>query len=89
MRKIDAQEQKILRALTRNPRHSDNRISAMTGVPVRTVNRKRARLEEEGILSYYTVVERQAKSDSGAVRVWARAGTGSGRWSRSRPLRTG
>ena len=61
MRKFDRQEQQVIRALIRNPRFSDNRISALTGVPVRTVSRKRARLEEQGILTYYTGVEMQAK----------------------------
>ncbi|MEW6749986.1 MAG: Lrp/AsnC family transcriptional regulator [Candidatus Latescibacterota bacterium] len=59
MRKLDPQERLIIRALVRNPRYSDNRISAVTGVPVRTVSRKRARLEQEGILSYQAVVEMQ------------------------------
>lgn len=59
MRKLDKQEQQILRALTRNPRHSDNKVATLTGVPVRTVSRKRARLEKEGILSYRAVVEMQ------------------------------
>lgn len=54
MRKLDEQEEKIVRALTRNPRISDNRIALLTGVPVRTVNRKRKRLEEDGIVTYYT-----------------------------------
>ena len=60
MRKLDVQERSILRALIRNPRYSDNKVSALTGVPVRTVSRKRARLEREGILSYHAVVEMQA-----------------------------
>jgi len=60
MRKLDPQEEHIVRSLIRNPRCSDNKISALTGVPVRTVSRKRARLEQEGILSYYAVVEMQA-----------------------------
>jgi len=59
MRRLDSQERLVIRALVRNPRCSDNRISALTGVPVRTVSRKRARLEQEGILSYHTVVEMQ------------------------------
>ena len=59
MRKLDKQEQLILRTLIRNPRYSDNKVGALTGVPVRTVSRKRARLEEEGILSYRAVVEMQ------------------------------
>ena len=61
MREFDSHEQQVIRALIRNPRFSDNRISALTGVPVRTVSRKRARLEEQGILTYYTGVEMQAK----------------------------
>lgn len=59
MAKLDKQEQQIIRALIRNPRHSDNRISALTGVPVRTVSRKRARLEKENILSYYAGIDTQ------------------------------
>ena len=60
MKKLDQQEQQIVRALIRNPRCSDNKISVQTGVPVRTVSRKRARLEKEGVLSYHAVVEMQA-----------------------------
>jgi DNA-binding Lrp family transcriptional regulator len=60
MSTLDEQEQQIIRALIRNPRSSDNRISALTGVPVRTVSRKRARLERDGMLTYYTGVDRQA-----------------------------
>jgi DNA-binding Lrp family transcriptional regulator len=60
MRKLDEQERLIVRALIRNPRWSDNRISALTGVPVRTVSRKRARLEQEGLLSYYAAVDMQS-----------------------------
>jgi DNA-binding Lrp family transcriptional regulator len=60
MKNLDSQEKEIIRALVRNPRSSDNKISALTGVPVRTVSRKRSRLEQEGILSYSTVVEMQA-----------------------------
>jgi DNA-binding Lrp family transcriptional regulator len=61
MRCLDDQERRIVRALIRNPRCSDNRISALTGVPVRTVSRKRARLEREGILSYYAAIDMQAE----------------------------
>ena len=61
MRRLDDQERRIIRALIRNPRCSDNRVSALTGVPVRTVSRKRARLEQEGILSYYAYVDMQAE----------------------------
>ncbi|MEE2659005.1 MAG: Lrp/AsnC family transcriptional regulator [Candidatus Latescibacterota bacterium] len=60
MNELDEQEQAIVRALVRNPRTSDNRISQSIGVPVRTVSRKRARLEEAGVLKYYTAVELQS-----------------------------
>lgn len=45
---------KIIKALIRNPRFSDNKIGRLTGVPIRTVNRKRKIMEDEGLLSYYT-----------------------------------
>lgn len=61
MRYLDDQERRIIRALIRNPRSSDNRISTLTSVPVRTVSRKRTRLEQEGILSYYASMDMQAK----------------------------
>lgn len=54
MRKLDEQEIKIVKALIRSPRISDNQIGKQTGVSVRTVNRKRKKLEHEGFLSYYT-----------------------------------
>ncbi|MEI6351527.1 MAG: Lrp/AsnC family transcriptional regulator [Verrucomicrobiota bacterium] len=54
MRELDDQERLIARALIRDPRESDNGIGELTGVNVRTVSRKRQRLEQEGILSYFT-----------------------------------
>jgi DNA-binding Lrp family transcriptional regulator len=51
---LDEQERTIVRALIRDPRESDNAIGQSTGFNVRTVGRKRQRLEEEGILSYFT-----------------------------------
>jgi DNA-binding Lrp family transcriptional regulator len=56
-RLLDEQERAIVRALIRDPRDSDNAIGLKTGVNVRSVGRKRQRLEEEGILSYYTHVD--------------------------------
>lgn len=53
-RPLDLQEKKIVRALIRNPRFSDNQVAKHTGVPVMTVNRKRKRLEREGLLKYFT-----------------------------------
>jgi DNA-binding Lrp family transcriptional regulator len=53
---LDDQEKLIVRALIKDPRMSDHAISEKTGVPSKTVSRKRKRLEEEGILSYHTMV---------------------------------
>lgn len=61
MRALDEQEQMIARQLVRDPRQSDNAISEVTGVSVRTVSRKRQRLEEEGVLSYHTHVDLSAR----------------------------
>jgi DNA-binding Lrp family transcriptional regulator len=57
MRELDEQERLIVRQLIRDPRESDNGVGEITGVNVRTVGRKRQRLEQEGILSYYTNVD--------------------------------
>ena len=46
--KSDIQSKLIIRALIRNPRVSDNQIGLMTGVPIRTVNRKRKNMEKQG-----------------------------------------
>ena len=54
LRKLDNQEIKIVKALIRNPRISDNQIGLRTGVPIRTVNRKRKKMEDKGLLKYYT-----------------------------------
>ncbi|MGB8169472.1 MAG: Lrp/AsnC family transcriptional regulator [Chthoniobacteraceae bacterium] len=54
MRELDEQERLIVRHLIRDPRESDNGIGEATGVNVRTVGRKRQKLEQAGILSYFT-----------------------------------
>jgi DNA-binding Lrp family transcriptional regulator len=54
---LDEQERKIVCALIRDPRQSDNAIGESTGVNVRTVSRKRQRLEQRGVLSYYANVD--------------------------------
>ena len=51
-------ERKIVRELIRNPRSSDNQIAKKTHVPVMTVNRKRKRLEEEGLIHYYASLDK-------------------------------
>lgn len=60
-RQLDEQERHIVRALIRDPRESDNGIGETTGVNVRTVGRKRHRLEQAGILSYFTHLDLSAR----------------------------
>jgi DNA-binding Lrp family transcriptional regulator len=55
--KLDEQEQSICRELIRNPRLSDNQLAKKSGVPLKTVNRKRKRLEQSGTLSYLTLLD--------------------------------
>lgn len=57
MKPLDEQEKLIAKTLIKYPRESDNRIGEICGVNVRTVARKRQRMEEQGILSYYTQVD--------------------------------
>ncbi len=56
MVELDHFEKKILRELVRNPRVSDNQISHITGIPVKTVNRKRKILEEKGFINYISLL---------------------------------
>ncbi len=56
MKPLDDFEQRIIKQLVKNPRISDNQISKITKIPVKTVNRKRKKLEEEGVLTYTTIV---------------------------------
>jgi hypothetical protein len=51
---LDEHERAIVRTLIRDPRASDNAVGVKTGVNVRTVSRKRQRMEEDGVLSYLT-----------------------------------
>ena len=67
MREFDDQERAILRALIRNPRVSDNRIATTTGVPVRTVRRKRSRLENDSRVHYYAAIDRERGQGAAAI----------------------
>ena len=60
MRELDEEERLVVRHLIRDPRESDNGIGEATGVNVRTVGRKRQRLEQAGILSYFTHLDLSA-----------------------------
>lgn len=57
MKELDEQEKLIVKELIKNPRISDNQISKISGVPLKTVNRKRKILENIGVISYYTNLE--------------------------------
>jgi DNA-binding Lrp family transcriptional regulator len=59
-RPLDDQDKQILRALIRDPRESDNAIGIATGVNIRTAARKRQRLEEDGVLSFFAHVDLSA-----------------------------
>lgn len=50
-----------MRHLIRDPRESDNGIGEATGVNVRTVGRKRQKLEQAGVLSYFTHLDLSAR----------------------------
>ena len=56
-RPLDDQEKAIARQLIRNPRATDKSISEATGVPLRTVGRKRMKLEQAGLLRYWASVD--------------------------------
>jgi DNA-binding Lrp family transcriptional regulator len=57
MRDLDEQEITIAKALIKNPRTSDNRLGEEYGIPVRSVSRKRARLESDGLLRYFAEID--------------------------------
>ena len=54
MRDLDNNEKIIIKELVKNPRISDNQIAKNTGLAVKSVNRKRKKLEEDNILFYFT-----------------------------------
>jgi len=53
---FDEQERLIIAALIKDPRMSDNKIGKITKVPIRTVSRKRRKLEQNGKINYYVSV---------------------------------
>lgn len=54
MSKLNVRDSSIVRQLIKNPRSSDNEISRITSIPLRTVNRRRKALEEQNLISYFT-----------------------------------
>lgn len=62
MRQLDEQEMKIIKELIKDPRLSDNQIGKITKVPIRTVSRKRKKLEEEELINYYVDVNHEKLS---------------------------
>lgn len=54
MRELDGQEKLIVKELIKDPRISDNQICANVQVPLKTVNRKRKKLEDENLINYFS-----------------------------------
>lgn len=54
---LDKQEHEIVRELIHNPRISDNKVSKNTNIPLKTVNRKRKKLESKGYLHFFTFLD--------------------------------
>lgn len=59
---LDEQEKLIIKALIKDPRMSDNNIGKLTKVPIRTVSRKRKKLEQENKINYYVSINRKDKA---------------------------
>lgn len=59
---LDEQEKLIIKALIKDPRMSDNNIGKLTKVPIRTVSRKRKKLEQENKINYYASVIQKGKA---------------------------
>jgi len=56
---FDEQEKLIIKALIKDPRMSDNNIGKLTKVPIRTVSRKRKKLEQDNKINYYVSVNQK------------------------------
>ena len=54
MRDLDKNEKIIIKELVKNSRISDNQIAKNTGLAVKSVNRKRKKLEEDNLIYYFT-----------------------------------
>lgn len=59
---LDEQEKLIIKALIKDPKMSDNNIGKLTKVPIRTVSRKRKKLEQNNDISYYVSLNQRSKS---------------------------
>ena len=59
---FDEQEKLIIKALIKDPRMSDNTIGKLTKVPIRTVSRKRKKIEQENKINYYASVIQKGKA---------------------------
>lgn len=60
-RVLDDQEKLIVKELIKDPRVSDNQISQNTNIPLKSVNRKRKKMEFEGLLNYYVDIDNSKK----------------------------
>lgn len=53
---LDDKDRTIIKKLIREPTISDNQIAKITGIPIKTVNRRRKSLEDCQIISYHVNV---------------------------------
>lgn len=61
MRELSHSEKLIVKELIKNPRISDNQIFKNTKIPVKSVNRKRKKLEQENLIYYFTHLDNTLK----------------------------
>jgi len=61
---LDKYDAAIVRELIIDPKLSDNQISKRSKIPVKTVNRKRKLLEQNGLINYYVSVNNGPKGTS-------------------------
>lgn len=54
---LDDKEKAIIGELVKDPRASDNKISKLTNIPLKTVTRRRKYLEEKNLLYYFTYLD--------------------------------
>lgn len=63
-REMDDVDRAIARELVKDPRTTDKHIRDATGIALRTVGRRRKRLEEEGLIRYSAEVDLRGRSSS-------------------------
>ena len=60
---IDKKDMAIMGQLIKDPRLSDNQIAKRTSIPVKTVSRRRERLEKENVMQYMLNIDQKKIGD--------------------------